>query len=302
VSLFGTTWDSPIVLAPVAAQRAFHPDGELAVARAARARKHLMILSTVGTASVEETGAARGEPVWFQLYPTDRWPIAQALVKRAQAAGCPALVLTVDLQGGTNRVAGERARRLDRRDCASCHGESLDRFDAYLARKPMFAGLDVSKATDLTAFDMTWDYLKQLRDLWPRKLLVKGIVTREDAQLALQCGVDGLIVSNHGGRAEESGRAAIESLVEVVGGVQGKLPVLVDGGFRRGTDVFKALALGARAVCIGRPYVWGLAAFGQAGVESVLGILRRELTTVMRQAGTRSLAEIDRSYVVRSGD
>jgi (S)-2-hydroxy-acid oxidase len=261
-----------------------------------------MILSTVGTASVEETGAARGEPVWFQLYPTDRWPIAQALVKRAEAAGCPALVLTVDLQGGTNRVAGERARRLDRRDCASCHGESLDRFDAYLARKPMFAGLDVSKATDLTAFDMTWDYLKQLRDLWPRKLLVKGIVTREDAQLALQCGVDGLIVSNHGGRAEESGRAAIESLVEVVGGVQGKLPVLVDGGFRRGTDVFKALALGASAVCIGRPYVWGLAAFGQAGVESVLGILRRELTTVMRQAGTRSLAEIDRSYVVRSGD
>ena len=160
VSLFGTTWDSPIVLAPVAAQRAFHPDGELAVARAARARKHLMILSTVGNVSVEETGVARGEPVWFQLYPTDRWPIAQALVKRAEAAGCPALVLTVDLQGGTNRVTGERARRLDRRDCASCHGESLDRFDAYLARKPMFSGLDVSKATDLTAFDMTWDYLK----------------------------------------------------------------------------------------------------------------------------------------------
>ncbi len=208
VSLFGTTWDSPIALAPVAAQRAFHPEGEIAVARAARTRKHLMLLSTVGTSSVEDVAAARGEPIWYQLYPTDQWPIATALIKRAEAAGCPALVLTVDLQGGTNRLTAERARRRDRRNCASCHGESLRSFPPYLARKPMFDGLDVSKATDLTSFEMSWEYVKRLRELWPRKLLIKGIVTREDAQLAVQSGVDGLVVSNHGGRAEESGRSA----------------------------------------------------------------------------------------------
>ena len=301
VSLFGATWDSPIILSPVSTQRAFHPEGEIATARAARTRKHLMILSTVSTTSVEDVQAARGEPIWYQLYPTDQWPIAKALVKRAEACGCPALVLTVDLQGGTNRVTLERSKRRDRRDCAACHGESLENLEAYLARKPMFAGLDVSQATDFTPLGMSWDYVKQLRDLWPRKLLIKGIVTREDAELAVRSGVDGLVVSNHGGRAEESGRATIESLVEVVDGVKGRMPVLVDGGFRRGTDVFKALALGASAVCIGRPYVWGLAAFGQAGVESVLEILRRELVMVMRQAGTRRIAEIDGSYVVRTG-
>jgi 4-hydroxymandelate oxidase len=301
VSLFGTAWETPIVLAPVGSQRAFHPEGEIAVARAAGARKHLMMLSTVGTSSVEDVTTARGGPIWYQLYPTDQWPVAKALVARAEAAGCPVLALTVDLQGGTNRLTGARAIRRDPRNCAACHGDSLGSISAYLARKPMFAGLDVSKATDTQPFEMNWEYVKRLRELWPRKLLIKGIVTREDAQLAAQSGVDGLVVSNHGGRAEESGRATIESLVEVVAAVKGRLPVLVDGGFRRGTDVFKALALGASAVCIGRPYVWGLAAFGQAGVESVLGILRRELLTVMRQAGTRRIAEIDSSYVVKDG-
>lgn len=130
------------------------------------------------------------------------------------------------------------------------------------------------------------------------KLLVKGIVTKEDAELAVQLGVDGVIVSNHGGRSEDSGRATIESLVEVVEGVKGRIPIIVDGGFRRGTDIFKAIALGANAVMIGRPYIWGLAAFGQQGVEAVLDILRKELHTVMRQAGTARLDAINRSYVI----
>ena len=145
---------------------------------------------------------------------------------------------------------------------------------------------------------MTWDYLKRLRDIWPRKLVVKGIVTREDAELAIEHGVDGLIVSNHGGRAEDSGRASIDSLAEVAEGVRGRVPVIVDGGFRRGSDIFKALALGANAVAIGRPYIWGLASFGQEGVEKVLSILRQELLFVMRQAGTRNIGEINRSYIV----
>jgi len=297
VSLFGTTWESPIVLAPVSSQRAFHPDAEIASAKAARARNHLQILSTVSSTGLDEVSAARGAPLWYQLYPTDQWAVTQSLVKRAEAAGCPALVLTVD-NLTNNRETLKRSARRDSRNCAACHESDPLQVVPRLTRKPLYAGLDLSGVTSLTPLDITWDCLSRLRDLWPRKLIVKGIVTREDAELALRHGVDGLVVSNHGGRTEESGRATIECLPEVVAGARGKMPVLVDGGFRRGTDIFKALALGATAVCIGRPYVWGLAAFGQQGVEAVLDILRRELLTIMRQAGTTRLAEINHSHVV----
>jgi isopentenyl diphosphate isomerase/L-lactate dehydrogenase-like FMN-dependent dehydrogenase len=251
---------------------------------------------------VEEVIAARGAPVWFQLYPTDQWTIARALVKRAEAAGCPALVLTVDLQGGSNRETLERAIRRDPRKCDTCHqGDVFTSAKAYIERKPMFRGLDVSQVTAIDPMEMTWDYLKRLRDTTSMPLVIKGIVTREDAELAVEHGVDGIIVSNHGGRAEESGRATIECLPEIVEGVRGRVPVLVDGGFRRGTDIFKALALGAASVAIGRPYLWGLAAFGQSGVEAVLEILRRELETIMRQAGTLRIQDIGPSYVVDRG-
>jgi isopentenyl diphosphate isomerase/L-lactate dehydrogenase-like FMN-dependent dehydrogenase len=298
VKLFGTTSDSPIFLDPVGSQRAFHPDGELAVARAARSRKHLQILSTVTSTSVEDVTSARGAPIWYQLYPTDQWSVTQALVSRAKAAECPVLALTVDLQGGTNRVTLGHAIRRDTRDCTACHMSRPPRFFEDLPRKPMFRGLDISAVTDLTPIDMNWDFIKRLRDIWPRKLVVKGIVTRKDGELAVDHGLDGLVVSNHGGRGEDSGRASIDSLQEVVAGVGGRMPILVDGGFRRGSDIFKALALGATAVGIGRPYIWGLASFGQEGVEKVLDILRSELLFVMRQAGTRSIAEINPSYVV----
>ena len=302
VTLFGTTWDSPIVMAPVSAQKAFHSDGEIASARAARSRKHLQILSTMSSTGVEEVNAARGEPVWYQLYPTDQWPVGRALVKRAETAGCSVLALTLDLQGGSNRETQARGQRRDSRQCSACHpagplGSSLDNVNAMVARKPMFAGLDISAVRSPQPLDMNWDFVKRLRDTTSMKIILKGIVTSEDAALAVDHGIDGVIVSNHGGRAEESGRATIESLTEVVAGAAGRIPVLVDGGFRRGTDIFKALALGARAVCIGRPYVWGLAAFGQPGVEAVLEILRRELTTIMRQTGTVKLSEISRQAV-----
>ena len=298
VSLFGTSWDSPIVLDPVGSQRAFHPDGELATARAAQSKKHLQILSTVSSTSVEDVTTARGAPIWYQLYPTDQWPVTQALVRRAEAAGCPVLALTVDLQAGSNRVTFARSIPRDPRDCTACHAGSRTQLHGFIVNKPMFAGVDIANVTDLTPIDMTWDYLKRLREIWPRKLVIKGIVTREDAELAIAHGVDGLIVSNHGGRAEDSGRSSIDSLREVVEGVQGRIPVIVDGGFRRGSDIFKALALGANAVAIARPYIWGLASFGQEGVEKVLDILRNELRFAMRQAGTRSIAEINGSYVV----
>ena len=297
VELFGTRWDTPIFLDPVGSQRAFHPEGELATARAAQSKKHLQILSTVSSTGVEDVNAARGEPVWYQLYPTDQWPVTQALVARARAAGCPVLVLTVDLQGGSNRLSLARSIPRDSRDCTACHSTNRTRLSGFITGKPMFTGLDISAVTDLTPPEMSWDYLKRLRDIWPRKLVIKGLVTGEDAELAIQHGIDGIIVSNHGGRAEDSGRAAIASLAEVAPVVNGRVPVLMDGGVRRGSDVFKALALGADAVGIGRPYIWGLASFGQEGVERVLEILRSELAITMRQAGTRSVPEISSSFV-----
>jgi 4-hydroxymandelate oxidase len=272
VQLFGTTWETSIFLCPVSAMKAFHDEGEVAVARAARSKRHLQILSTVASSSVEEVTAARGAPVWQQLYPTNDWNVTRAIIHRAEAAGSPALVFTVDLHENSNRETIARGRRVDDRDCSVCHESG---FAGYVRRKPMFDGLDVKKVTGLYPPNLTWDFVSRLKDTTKMKLLLKGIVTREDAQLALGRGVDGIIVSNHGGRAEESLRPTIESLPEVVEAVKGKIPVLVDGGVRRGTDVFKALALGATAVGIGRPYAWGLASFGQAGVEAVLAILRR---------------------------
>jgi len=309
VSLFGTKWNSPIVLSPVSAQKAFHPEGEIAVARAARAKGHLMMLSTVATASIEDATAAAGTPVWQQLYPTNIWEVSRAIVKRAEAAGSPAIVLTVDLQEGSNRETLFRSQLVDKRECSACHKSAYTGFARgrpragtggfaeYAARKPMLNGLDLSKVTAVQPPNMNWDFVKRLRDAVAVKLLIKGIVTREDAQLGVEHGVDGLMVSNHGGRAEETLRPTIESLPEVIEGVAGKIPVIVDGGIRRGTDIFKALALGAAAVGIGRPHAWGLAAFGQPGVEAVLEILRRELRTIMRQAGTTSIDKITHSYI-----
>jgi 4-hydroxymandelate oxidase len=294
VRLLGKTWETPIFLCPVSAMKAFHPEGEVAAAKAARSKHHLQILSTVASSSVEEVTAARGEPVWQQLYPTHDWNVTRAIIKRAEAAGSPALVFTIDLHEDSNRETIARARRVDDRDCSACHESG---FTGYGRTKPMFDALDLSKATGLYPSNLTWDFVKRLKDATRMKLLLKGIVTREDAQLAVEHGVDGIVVSNHGGRAEESLRPTIECLPEVVAAVRGKIPVLIDGGIRRGTDVFKALALGATAVGIGRPYGWGLAAFGQPGVEAVLAIMRRELETIMRQAGTPSVASITKTFV-----
>ncbi|MCZ6599593.1 MAG: alpha-hydroxy acid oxidase [Acidobacteria bacterium] len=292
--LLGVDHSSPIILAPVGSQKGFHPEGEIAVANAARTQRHLQILSTVSTSSVAEVAAARGEPVWYQLYPTSQWDIARALLQRAADAGSPVVVLTVDLPTSSNRETEKRSKKMDSRDCTACHAPGIQ---GYLERKPMFEGLDISKLNGLLAPAMTWEFVDRLKEATSMKVVLKGIVTREDALLSLKHGVDGLIVSNHGGRAEESGRATMESLPEVVESVQGKIPVLVDGGFRRGSDVFKALAMGASAVCIGRPYLWGLAAFGQPGVEMVLKILRAELRDVMMFSGTPSLGDIRRSHV-----
>ena len=293
--LFGTTYDAPIVLSPVGSQNAFHADAEAVVARAAKSKGMLQILSTGTTTPIERVAEAAGRPIWYQLYPTSKWEVTEKLVRHAHKAGCPVLVLTVDQPVGRNTETLERLSRTDPRKCADCHS------GGYFQRKSMFAGMNMT-GIGLNQAAMTWEVVRRLKDLTPMKLVLKGIETREDAQLCRQYGVDGILVSNHGGRETESGRATIDCLPEVVQGAGGKIPVLVDGGFRRGTDILKALALGASAVGVARPYVWGLAAFGQPGVERVLDILRAELDLVMRQCGVRSLAEITRALVLTRAD
>ncbi|HEY8521173.1 MAG TPA: alpha-hydroxy acid oxidase [Gammaproteobacteria bacterium] len=287
VELFGRRYASPIALAPCGAQAAFHPEGEVAVARAAKAKDALQILSTVTNFSVEDVTAARGAPVWFQLYPANDWNITRRIIKRAEDAGSPVLVFTVDLAARNL----EQIARFDRDANPACRGCHEPGYEASMRKKAMFDGVNLSGMT-IGIDGLTWDYVYRLRDATSMKLLIKGIVTAEDAERCIERGADGIVVSNHGGRADVTGRSSIESLREVLDAVRGRVPVLVDSGFRRGTDVFKALALGARAVCIGRPYLWGLGAFGQEGVERALDILTRELRIVMRQMGTPTLADV----------
>ena len=293
IKLFGSTLNSPIVVAPVGSQRAFHAEGELATARGARAAGHLQILSNVSTYSIEDVIEARGEPVWFQLYPTNKWATAEKMVKRAEKAGARVVVLTVDLNSASNRVMLGKYIRADGRDCSACHGAGPD---DWLKSKPMYDGTEATSA----GFDdagMTWEFLRRLQDSTSMKVVVKGIVTAQDAEECVRHGADGIYVSNHGGRAEASGWGAIESLAEVVDALGNDLPILVDSGFRRGADVFKALAMGATAVSVGRAYIWGLAAFGDAGVEKVLNMLNAELAMVMGQMGPKSIGEIGPQHI-----
>jgi (S)-2-hydroxy-acid oxidase len=295
--VFGKRWSSPLYLSAVSAQGAFHADAELGSARAAKSRSTQMMLSTGSSTPLEAVRDARGAPIWQQLYPTNDWKVAAAVVRRAEDAGCTAIALTVDLRGGRNNETLSRAMQVDNRPCTSCH---VNNSHDIWRRGSLYKGLDVSRVTDLAPMDLTPAYLDRLRATVKGKLIVKGIMEGEDAAIAVEHGADAVVVSNHGGRNEETLRATVDALPGVVAAVKGRIPVFVDGGIRRGTDIFKALALGATAVGIGRPQVWGLAAFGQAGVEAVIDILNRELATIMRHAGTAKIADVTAEQVLRS--
>jgi (S)-2-hydroxy-acid oxidase len=298
LAMWGTPWPTPIYLSAVSGMRAFHPEAELGVARAARARSTQFMLATGSSVAVEPVSEARGAPLWQQLYPTDDWEVTAGIIRRAESAGCTAIVVTVDSRGARNNETMRRAMLRDNRQCVACHpGNSHDQ----VRKAPMYSGLDVSRVKGLAPQDQSPAFLDRLRGTVKGRLILKGVVTGEDAGIAVEHGADAVIVSNHGGRNEETLRATIDCLPEIVAGVRGRIPVFLDGGVRRGTDVFKALALGASAVGVGRPYAWGLAAFGQPGVEAVIDILNRELVTIMRQAGTATLAGITAKHVVRVG-
>jgi len=281
----------PILLAPVAAQSLFHRQGTLAAVRAAAAARTVMGVSSSSGHSVEEIAQASQGPKWFQLYvPKDRI-VARKLLDRAERAGYKAIIVTVDL--------GER------KDCDLRNRFALPQKDLLKFLTDVgFAVNGRMTYEELIAFKaqawdlaLSWDYFDWLRGVTKLPLIIKGVLRAEDAKQAVSLGLDGIIVSNHGGRRLDGVPASIEQLPLIVEAVAGRSEVYLDSGIRRGTDVFKALALGARAVLIGRPYAWALAADGEAGVTKVLQLLREELESAMLACGCATVAEIKRSLL-----
>ncbi|TMK96634.1 MAG: alpha-hydroxy-acid oxidizing protein [Actinobacteria bacterium] len=288
-TVLGQELPFPILLAPTAFQRMAHRDGELATAHGAASLGAIMVVSTIATVSLEDL-AATGVRRWFQLYVLKDRGLTAALVKRAHAAGYEAIVLTVDTP-----LLGRRLRD-ERNSFALPPGIGLANLEG--------SGLPESSGSGLFSFflerhdaALTWDDVAWLRSLSPLPLVLKGIVTAEDTRLAVDAGVDAIVVSNHGGRQLDGAPATLDVLPEVVEAAEGRIEVLLDGGIRRGSDVFKALALGARATLVGRPYLWGLAVNGADGVRQVLEIIRDDLMLTMALAGRPAIVDIDRSAV-----
>jgi isopentenyl diphosphate isomerase/L-lactate dehydrogenase-like FMN-dependent dehydrogenase len=301
LEIFGMKYNSPIFVAPTGGHKGYHPDGETAVANAAKAGNHGMILSTQATTSIEDVIAARGQPIWYQLYATNKWEVAEHHIKRAEKAGAIAVAVTVDRSGGRNQETLFRLRKTDTRECSNCHNVPTAgaNSEGSNSRKPMFDGVDMSGLANTQASAMTWDTIKRFRDITKMKMVLKGILTHEDAKLAADNGIDAIIVSNHGGRSEDGGGSTIEALPEIIQ-VAGSMPVFIDSGFRRGSDIVKALCIGAKGVAVGRPYLWGLGAFGQPGVERVLELLRIELRGAMQQMGAPTLQQLVPTMVRRA--
>lgn len=291
IKLFGRELPHPILFAPAAYQKLFHPEGELAVAKGAGATQTTFVVSTSATTSIEDIAAAATEPLWFQLYVQRNRELTQELIRRAENAGYQALVVTVDTP-----VLGPRYRELRSKFALPPGVERVNlrgSAGATGAHRPTEREI-YSVTLDPT---LTWKDIAWLKGITRLPILLKGILTPEDAQRAVDAGVAGLVVSNHGARNLDTLPATIDALPGVTAQVAGKIPVLFDGGIRRGTDILKALALGANAVLIGRPYLFGLGAEGATGVARIVNILRREFESAMALTGRRTVAEIDGSVI-----
>jgi len=296
VELLGERLPFPILLAPTAFQRLAHSEGELATARAAHATGTVLVASSLSTVTLEAI-AGIGGSLWFQLYVFRDRELTHELVLRAERAGFRALCLTVTVpvQGNRERDVRNRFRLPPELEMANFTGLTQARMPAGEG-----SGLDGFIASQFDP-SLDWSALEWLRSITRLPILVKGIVTPEDARLAVEHGAAGVIVSNHGGRQLDTAEPTIRSLPRVTEAVDDRIPVLVDGGIRRGTDVLKALALGARAVLIGRPYLWGLAVDGQSGVERTVLLLRREFERALALVGRASPAELDPSLLTGGG-
>ena len=281
--LFGTPMTFPILVAPTAAQGPLHPEGEMGMHAGATGANATMMVSIGATHPIEKIAAAAKGPLWYQYTPRHN---PEEVLARAQAAGCRVIAVTVD----------NRALYYER----DLHSRHLGGYPRKSAR-PMTGGGPAAwnpyGVADIMGPGLTWSHLDLVRRQFKGSMLIKGIQTVEDTQLALEHGVDGIIVSNHGGRALDYGPSTLEVLPEIADAVKGRVPVLIDSGFRRGSDVFKALALGAKGVMLGRATRWGLGAFGPDGVQRVIEIVQRELLETMKRAGRPTLASIDRTAV-----
>jgi 4-hydroxymandelate oxidase len=282
----------PVVVAPTAFHKLAHKDGELASVRAAGDAGTVFILSTLSNTRVEDVVAAATCPVWFQLYVYKDRGATEALVRRVETAGCKALVLTVDapMLGRRERDVRNRFALPPELGIENMHGYET-------VAKPIAESGLAAYFAELIDPSLTWDAIGWLRSITKLPVLIKGIVRADDAARAVAAGAAGIVVSNHGGRQLDSSPATIEVLPRVVDAVGGRAEVFLDGGVRRGTDVMKAVALGARAVLVGRPVLWGLAAAGRAGVAAALGVLRRELDLAMALCGCPDVASITRDLV-----
>ena len=276
VTLFGQEHPFPILLAPTAAQKLTHPEGELATVRGAGAAGTTMVLSSFSNTSLEDVAAVAKSPLWFQLYAQTDHGFTRELVQRAQAGGYRALCLTVD-----SPISGARNRE--------------KRADAKLGPLSNLRGVQTFSGVLDAA--LSWKDLEWLLSFAKIPLLVKGVLNPDDADRAVKTGVAGIMVSNHGGRNLDTLPATIDALPQVADKVGGRVPVFVDGGIRRGTDVLKGVALGANAVLIGRPYLYGLGAAGEAGVTKVVNILQREFQMAMMLTGRTSIGSIDKSVI-----
>ncbi len=294
-ALFGQELASPVLLAPAAYQRIVHPEGEVATARAAAAASAIFVVSSFATTAIEDIAASAPAPLWFQLYVQRDREFTRDLVQRAEAAGCRALCVTVDTP-----VVGARNRE-QRTRFALPPGMDLPNLRGLRGVRSGHTPDASELYSQMLNASLSWKDLGWLRSLSKLPLVLKGILDADDAARAVQEGADGVIVSNHGARNLDTVPATIEALPQVVERVAGAVPVLVDGGIRRGTDVLKALALGAKAVLIGRPYLYGLAAGGEDGVHRVLAILQQELQMAMALTGRPRLAEIERSVLWPEG-
>jgi 4-hydroxymandelate oxidase len=293
VELFGHLFEYPILLAPVAYQKLAHPDGEMATTLGASAMQAGMVVSTQASAALEDIATMARAPLWFQLYIQPDRDFTLDLVHRCEAAGYQALVVTVDapVSGVRNREQRAGFSLPADIDAVNLRGmRARPPHTALAGTSPLFGG-------DLLANSPGWKDVQWLVEHTRLPVLVKGIMTASDASQALGCGASGIIVSNHGGRTLDTLPPTLDALPAIVQSINGRIPVLLDGGIRRGTDIFKALALGATATLIGRPYVYGLAAAGATGVVHVLHMLRTELEIAMALTGCATLQDIDQASI-----
>ena len=291
-TVLGQKLSMPVLVAPTAFHRMAHPEGEVATAKAAGEAGTAMMLSTLSTSSIEEVAAAATGPLWFQLYVYKDREETKNLVRRAEAAGYKAIVLTVDAQ-----IWGVRERDVKNNFQLPDGLRIKNVIGAEDFPDTEGSGL-AAYVTSLFDQTLSWQDLEWLVGITDLPVLVKGILNAEDAELAVQHGAAGIVVSNHGGRQLGAAPASVDVLSEIAEKVDGRVDIMMDGGVRRGTDVLKALALGAKAVAIGRPVLWGLAVDGQAGVERVLATLRNEIDLSLALCGATSPAEIDKSLIM----